>query len=251
MLEYTKAGDGARLAMLVLHDDAKREYAYGPATGAARDEGRRRSPQALYDEAKKQGWTVVSMKDDWKRIFCVRPIARYLHKDSLRCARNLHERSDLTHCMFALATCFASPFAHAQVFSWDPLKDVQEALPEGVPNEGKILQARLQVREMSEDALATLYEIGVWSAPCDRAGRGLRRVQHLPPQALFAGGTTGKRVVVNSRTQRQTFMKMVRCREGWDAERVLRHLNCASSAWRNPFGQRGSVRRASMRIDGG
>src|SRR5436190_14718023 len=33
MLEYTKAGDGARLAMLVLHDDAKREYAYGPAAG--------------------------------------------------------------------------------------------------------------------------------------------------------------------------------------------------------------------------
>ena len=31
MLEYTKAGDGARLAMLVLHDDDKREYAYGPA----------------------------------------------------------------------------------------------------------------------------------------------------------------------------------------------------------------------------
>jgi hypothetical protein len=33
MLEYTKAGDGERLAMLVLHDDAKREYAYGPAEG--------------------------------------------------------------------------------------------------------------------------------------------------------------------------------------------------------------------------
>ena len=33
MLEYTGAGDGARLMMLVLHDDAKREYAYGPATG--------------------------------------------------------------------------------------------------------------------------------------------------------------------------------------------------------------------------
>jgi phosphoglycolate phosphatase-like HAD superfamily hydrolase len=33
MLEYTKAGDGERLAMLVLHDDAKREYAYGPALG--------------------------------------------------------------------------------------------------------------------------------------------------------------------------------------------------------------------------
>ena len=31
MLEWTQAGDGARLMMLVLHDDAKREYAYGPA----------------------------------------------------------------------------------------------------------------------------------------------------------------------------------------------------------------------------
>ena len=33
MLEYTKAGEGERLAMLVLHDDDKREYAYGPAPG--------------------------------------------------------------------------------------------------------------------------------------------------------------------------------------------------------------------------
>ena len=40
MLEYTKAGDGARLAMLVLHDDEKREYAYGPGAGSARHEGR-------------------------------------------------------------------------------------------------------------------------------------------------------------------------------------------------------------------
>jgi haloacid dehalogenase-like hydrolase len=33
MLEYTGAGDGARLMMLILHDDAQREYAYGPAQG--------------------------------------------------------------------------------------------------------------------------------------------------------------------------------------------------------------------------
>ena len=33
MLEYTWAGDGPRLAMLLLHDDARREYAYGPAQG--------------------------------------------------------------------------------------------------------------------------------------------------------------------------------------------------------------------------
>jgi phosphoglycolate phosphatase-like HAD superfamily hydrolase len=68
MLEYTKAGGGARLAMLVLHDDAKREYAYGPAAGLPDSKVGTFTP-ALYDEAKKNGWTVISMKNDWKRIF--------------------------------------------------------------------------------------------------------------------------------------------------------------------------------------
>jgi phosphoglycolate phosphatase-like HAD superfamily hydrolase len=68
MLEYTKAGDGARLSMIVLHDDATREYAYGPAQGLP-DTKVGTFTQALYDEAKKQGWFVISMKNDWKRIF--------------------------------------------------------------------------------------------------------------------------------------------------------------------------------------
>ena len=68
MLEYTGAGDGARLMMLVLHDDAQREYAYGPAQGLP-DTKVGTFTQALYDEAKKDGWTVISMKNDWKRIF--------------------------------------------------------------------------------------------------------------------------------------------------------------------------------------
>ncbi len=68
MLEYTKAGDGARLSMLVLHDDAAREYAYGPAQGLP-DTKVGPFTQVLYDEAKKQGWTVISMKNDCKRIF--------------------------------------------------------------------------------------------------------------------------------------------------------------------------------------
>ena len=68
MLEYTKASDGARLCMLVLHDDAKREYAYGPAQGLP-DTKVGTFPQVLYNKAKKEGWTVISMKDDWKRIF--------------------------------------------------------------------------------------------------------------------------------------------------------------------------------------
>ena len=63
MLEYTQAGDGARLMMLVHHDDDKREYAYGPKSkvGTFTD--------ALMAQAKKNAWTVISMKDDWKRIF--------------------------------------------------------------------------------------------------------------------------------------------------------------------------------------
>ena len=63
MLEYTGAGNGARLMMLVHHDDAKREYAYGVDSkiGTFSD--------ALMTEAKEKGWIVISMKDDWKTIF--------------------------------------------------------------------------------------------------------------------------------------------------------------------------------------
>jgi hypothetical protein len=68
MLEYTKAGGGARLSMLLLHDDPAREYAYGPAQGLP-DSKVGTFTQELYDEAKKSGWNVISMKNDWKRIF--------------------------------------------------------------------------------------------------------------------------------------------------------------------------------------
>ena len=63
MLEWTQAGSGARLMMLVHHDDATREFAYGAESkiGTFSD--------ALMAEAKKDGWTVISMKDDWKKIF--------------------------------------------------------------------------------------------------------------------------------------------------------------------------------------
>jgi phosphoglycolate phosphatase-like HAD superfamily hydrolase len=67
MLEYTQAGDGARLMMLVHHDDAVREYAYGPESkvGPFSD--------ALMAEAKQKGWIVISMKNDWKRMFSWQP----------------------------------------------------------------------------------------------------------------------------------------------------------------------------------
>ena len=68
MLEYTTIGNSAGLGMLVLHDDATREYAYGPALGLP---GTKVGifTQSLYDEAKRRGWFVISMKNDWKRLF--------------------------------------------------------------------------------------------------------------------------------------------------------------------------------------
>ena len=72
MLEYTGAGDGLRLKMLVLHDDATREYAYGPAQGLP-DTKVGTFTQDLYDEAMRDGWTVISMKNDWKQIFAFDP----------------------------------------------------------------------------------------------------------------------------------------------------------------------------------
>jgi phosphoglycolate phosphatase-like HAD superfamily hydrolase len=62
MLEWTTAGKGPRLAMIVHHTDAEREWAYDRESHVGKlDKG--------LDEAKAKGWTVVSMKDDWKTIF--------------------------------------------------------------------------------------------------------------------------------------------------------------------------------------
>jgi hypothetical protein len=52
----------------VLHDDAAREYAYGPARGLP-DSKFGTFTAALDDEAKRNGWTVISMKNDWNRVF--------------------------------------------------------------------------------------------------------------------------------------------------------------------------------------
>ena len=68
MLEYTQGGGGARFMLLVLHDDAAREFAYGPARGLPDVKLGYFTP-ALDEHAKKDGWTVVSMKEDWKQVF--------------------------------------------------------------------------------------------------------------------------------------------------------------------------------------
>ncbi len=62
MLQYTTAGSGKRLGMFVHHDDADREYAYDRDTHFG-------SLNKGLDDAPKEGWHIISMKDDWKQIF--------------------------------------------------------------------------------------------------------------------------------------------------------------------------------------
>ena len=62
MLEWTTAGGGARFALFVHHDDAAREYAYDRADKVQQF-------NKAWDEAVAKGWTVVSMKNDWKSIY--------------------------------------------------------------------------------------------------------------------------------------------------------------------------------------
>ena len=62
MIQWTTAGPGARFGFIVHHTDAERKYACDRQSSVGRLD------KAL-DEAKKKSWTVVDMKQDWKRIF--------------------------------------------------------------------------------------------------------------------------------------------------------------------------------------
>ena len=64
MLQYTAAGSGPRLMLLLHHDDADREYAYDRTSHVGRLD-------KAWDEATKRGWQVVSMKRDFKTVFAL------------------------------------------------------------------------------------------------------------------------------------------------------------------------------------
>jgi phosphoserine phosphatase len=63
MLEYTSTGDGPRLALLVNHDDADREYDYESEAGTFT------ADESVIETATRLGWTQISMRDDWARLF--------------------------------------------------------------------------------------------------------------------------------------------------------------------------------------
>jgi hypothetical protein len=63
MMEWTQSGKGARLIMLLRHDDPVREYAYGADSKIGNFSAE------LLKEAESSGWSMISMKNDWKRVF--------------------------------------------------------------------------------------------------------------------------------------------------------------------------------------
>jgi phosphoglycolate phosphatase-like HAD superfamily hydrolase len=64
MLEWSTAGSGPRLGLLLHHDDALREFAYDRQSVIGRlDKG--------LDEAPKRGWILVSVQRDWKQVYPV------------------------------------------------------------------------------------------------------------------------------------------------------------------------------------
>jgi phosphoserine phosphatase len=69
MLEWTTSAPGARLGVIVHHDDAAREFAYDRASHIGR------LARGL-DEGPKRGWTIVSIANDWSRVYDLPPAGR-------------------------------------------------------------------------------------------------------------------------------------------------------------------------------
>jgi hypothetical protein len=63
MLEYAHTGERPSLCLVVDHDDEEREYAYAGAAATNPD------AEPILDTANRLGWTVVSMRRDWNRVF--------------------------------------------------------------------------------------------------------------------------------------------------------------------------------------
>ncbi|HKA58416.1 MAG TPA: hypothetical protein VKD28_07360 [Gemmatimonadales bacterium] len=86
--------------------------------------------------------------------------------------------------------------------------------PAGAQDEAALIQKRQQVREMARDALASLYEIQPAARLVLEHAAGYAVFSTFGIKIFFAGGQSGNGVIVNFRTQRDTFMKMVKVQAG-------------------------------------
>ena len=81
-------------------------------------------------------------------------------------------------------------------------------------DEASLVQKRQRVREMAREALAALYELQPAARFVVDHAAGYAVFNTFGLKIFFAGGTTGSGVVVNHRTHRDTFMKMVKVQAG-------------------------------------
>ena len=88
------------------------------------------------------------------------------------------------------------------------------AAPTAAQDEATLIQKRQQVREMTREALASLYEVQPAARSVVEHAAGYAVFSTFGVKIFFAGGTTGNDVVVNHRTHRDTFMKMVKVQAG-------------------------------------
>ena len=88
------------------------------------------------------------------------------------------------------------------------------AVPAGAQDEAALIQKRQQVREMAREALASLYEVQPAARFAVDHAAGYAVFSTFGIKIFFAGGQTGNGVVVNQRTHRDTFMKMVKVQAG-------------------------------------
>jgi lipid-binding SYLF domain-containing protein len=81
-------------------------------------------------------------------------------------------------------------------------------------DETALIQSRLEIREAAHDALATLYEFQPGARYAVERAAGYAVFSTFGIKLLFAGGRQGRGVVVNNRTSRETFMRMVGVQAG-------------------------------------
>ena len=67
MIEWAVAAPGPSLGLLIDHDDAEREFEYESVAGTFE------TTEAIVDVGRREGWTVVSMRDDWATVFPPHP----------------------------------------------------------------------------------------------------------------------------------------------------------------------------------
>jgi lipid-binding SYLF domain-containing protein len=115
--------------------------------------------------------------------------------------------------VLATALCLAAPAAFAQISN--PLQQVENAVEgELHPSDAAIVQGRQQVREVARESLASLYEIAPGARRAIERSAGYAVFSTFGVKLFFAGGTSGKGMVVNNRTSRETFMRMLQVQGG-------------------------------------